>query len=279
MQTLIEHTQATDLLSASALPSCDYVINPYGGCTHGCIYCYADFMKRFNGHTEPWGSYLDVKECTKPLSVKKLTGHKVFLSSVTDPYLPFERRYRKTEAVLRQLSQIDTTIGILTKGDAVTRDIDLLKSCKDVEVAFSINTLDDSFRRIEEPGAASITRRINAMKTIHDAGLPTAVFISPIFPGITDVKAILHELKDVADSFWFENLNLRGSARPRVLHMIAEHFPHLVPLYHEIYDHKDRSYWEEMAQMIPIWCKEEGINNYINYFYHEEIRKNPKKKH
>ena len=85
-----------DLVTKSNLPASDYVINPYVGCPHGCRYCYACFMKRFTGHSEEWGSFIDIKQCDKPISQKKLQGKSVFLSSVTDCYNPFEEKYKIT---------------------------------------------------------------------------------------------------------------------------------------------------------------------------------------
>ena len=82
-----------DLITKSNLPASDYVINPYVGCPHACKYCYARFMKRFTGHTEEWGDFIDIKRCAKPINVKKLYHKSVFLSSVTACYNPFEAKY------------------------------------------------------------------------------------------------------------------------------------------------------------------------------------------
>ena len=86
----INHITVKDYLTKSNLPASDYVINPYVGCTHACKYCYACFMKRFTGHDEEWGSFLDVKECEKPISLSRIKDKSVFLSSVTDCYNLYE---------------------------------------------------------------------------------------------------------------------------------------------------------------------------------------------
>ena len=122
---LIKEISTGDYVTKSNLPFCDHVINPYVGCTHSCKYCYASFMKRFTGHTEPWGAFLDVKHCMKPISAKKLTGKAVFLSSVTDPYQPLEQKYGITRAILEQLQYIDCTLYISTKSNLILRDLDL----------------------------------------------------------------------------------------------------------------------------------------------------------
>jgi DNA repair photolyase len=107
---------------------------------------------------------------------------------------------------------------------------------------------------------------------LHSAGISTWLFLSPMFPGITDFKEIITRCKSVADLFGFENLNLRGAYYPRVMEYIRKYHAHLVPLYEQIYKHKNKEYWEILEQEIHAWCGENNIN-YISYFYHEKIRK------
>ena len=120
---LVKEIIVNNYVTKSNLPFCDYVINPYVGCTHGCKYCYASFMKRFTGHTEEWGSFVDVKLCEKPLSKKKLTGKAVFLSSVTDPYNALEKKYMVTRNILEELTEIDSRIYISKIGRSTGREI------------------------------------------------------------------------------------------------------------------------------------------------------------
>jgi len=103
-------------------------------------------MKRFTGHGEEWGTFIDVKECDKPISLKKLQNKSVFLSSVTDCYNFFEEKYEVTRKILEQLVNIECSIGISTKSKLILRDIDLLKKCKNLKVSVSINTLDENFK-------------------------------------------------------------------------------------------------------------------------------------
>ena len=93
MDIIEKEIQVKDYLTKSNLPSSDYVINPYVGCPHGCKYCYASFMKRFTGHKEEWGNFIDIKRCDKKINTKKLENKTVFLSSVTDCYNEFEEKY------------------------------------------------------------------------------------------------------------------------------------------------------------------------------------------
>lgn len=100
--------------------------NPYVGCTHACKYCYARFMKRFSGHTEKWGDFIDIKTCEKPIDLHKIKGKTVFLSSVTDCYNGYEEKYGITRSILKQLVEAEAQITISTKSSLILRDIDLL---------------------------------------------------------------------------------------------------------------------------------------------------------
>jgi DNA repair photolyase len=126
----LNEIQATSIITKSNLPDADFVINPYVGCLHACIYCYARFMKRFTGHTEPWGKFVDVKINAPDLIPTKSTryqGKSIFLSSVTDPYLPLERKYQLTRKILEKLLPLEPNLGIQTKSDLILRDLDLIK--------------------------------------------------------------------------------------------------------------------------------------------------------
>lgn len=261
--------QVGDFLTKSNLPASDFVINPYVGCPHACKYCYACFMKRFTGHSEPWGSFIDIKRCDKPISAKRLTGKSVFLSSVTDCYNKYEEKYRSTRKILEQLISIDCELGISTKSKLILRDIDLLKQCKNLKVSMSVNTLDEAFR-CDMDHASSIEERLETLKELHHQGIYTVLFISPMFPGLTDYQAIIETSQDFVDEFWFENLNLRGSYKQVILSYIEETYPDLTELYQQIYINGDKSYWTDLSIQIEQYCKEHHIRH-INYFYHEEL--------
>jgi DNA repair photolyase len=268
----IDIVEAKSILSKSKLPTADYVINPYVGCPHRCIYCYAEFMKRFTHHDEPWGDFLDVKTYSRKINPAKLAGQAIVFGSVTDVYNPFERKYRCTRGILEQLEGVKAHVDILTKSDLVLRDVDVIKKIPDVTVGISLNTLDDSIRKKTEPGAPSISRRLEALKRLHEEGISTWLFISPMFPGITDFKEIVSAARSFVDLFTFENLNLRGAYYPRVMAYIREYHPDLLPLYLEIYKDKNIQYWEIMEKEIHAWCRKEKIR-YRSFFYHEKIRK------
>lgn len=289
---LIRETAVKSVITKSNLPVCEYSVNPYVGCTHGCRYCYASFMKRFTGHQEPWGNFLDVKMWPEIRNPEKYAGRELFISSVTDPYLPQEEQYGRTHALLEQLKGSGARISISTKSDLILRDLDLIRTFPQARVSWSINTLDESFR--EDMGnAVSIERRLAAMEIFHRAGIRTTCFVSPIFPGITDVKAIIRRVKGQCNLIWLENLNLRGSYKTEIMDYIREKHRELLPLYLEIYRQGDRTYWETLDAELKAHAAEIGLDYVtnddsmkrsfdappviVNYFYHEKIKKSAKK--
>ena len=162
---LIRDVNTQNIMTKSTLPVGGYSVNPYVGCTHGCKYCYASFMKRFTGHTEPWGTFLDVKHWPPIQNPRKYAGQRVVIGSVTDGYLPQEARFQNTRRLLEQLRHSGAEILICTKSDLVVRDIDLLRQMGKVTVSWSINTLDESFQA-DMDKAVSISRRLEAMKQV-----------------------------------------------------------------------------------------------------------------
>lgn len=203
---LIRDVETKNIMTKSSLPVGGYSVNPYVGCTHGCKYCYASFMKRFTGHTESWGTFLDIKHWPAIKNPRKYKGQRVVIGSVTDGYLPQEKEIRNTRRILEQLKNSGAEILICTKSDLVLRDIDLLKEMGKVTVSWSINTLDEKFQA-DMDQAVSISRRLEAMKQVYEAGIRTVCFISPVFPGITDFEKIFERVKDQCDLVWLENLN------------------------------------------------------------------------
>lgn len=293
MGTIIKDVDTKSVLTKSNLPVSDYSVNPYVGCAHSCKYCYASFMKRFTNHPEPWGTFVDVKHWPIINNPQRYASKELFIGSVTDPYQPLEETYGRTRALLEQMQGSGCKISIATKSDLILRDLDLIKTFPDARVSWSINTLDEAFRE-DMDNAMSIERRFAAMKAFHDAGVRTTCFISPIFPGITDVPAIIRRAKPLCNLIWLENLNLRGGYKAVILDYIAEKHPDLVPLYQAIYQLKDRSYWAALDEEIQRVTSEEGLLYVrdddsikrafettpivVNYFFHEEIIPSAKKK-
>ena len=172
------------------------------------------------------------------------------------------------------------------------RDLDLIKTFPNARVAWSINTLDDNFRK-DMDNAVSIERRLAAMKIFHEAKVRTTCFISPIFSGITDVQSIILQVKDYCNWIWLENLNLRGSYKTVIFDYIKNHYPHLISLYEAIYKYGDRSYWEQLDEKIRsltqkenlLYVRDDDAINLpfdskpivVNYFFHNEITPSAKR--
>ena len=257
------------VMTKSNAPLGGYAVNPYVGCPHACQYCYASFMKRFTGHTEEWGSFMDVKEWPEITNPRKYAGQKVIIGTVTDGYNPLEETYGKTRLILEQLKDSGADILICTKSDLVLRDMDLLQEINrknTLTVSWSVNTLDESFKD-DMDSAVSIERRLAAMKQI---------------------EAIIDRAKDQCDLIWLENLNLRGGFKKTIMDYIAEKHPDLLPLYDEIYNKKNRSYFEALEKKAEEIAKkydcrfvdnetpyervQKGHPTIVDYFYHEEVR-------
>lgn len=263
----LKRIKIKNYLSKSSLPSYDYTINPYVGCSHGCKYCYASYMKKYSGHEEPWGKFLDIKYCDNAIALDKLIHKRVFMSSVTDCYNMYEGRYLITRKILEQLVDVDCSLTITTKSKLIIRDIELLKRCKDVTVAISINTLDEQFKK-DMDHASSIKDRILALQKLHAEGIRTVIFLSPIFPGITDAKAIMKVTKDFVDEYWLEDLSLRGPYKKDILQYIKVKYPNWYSLYQDIYVHHDYTYVHTLMEDLQKYAKNHNIA-FQNYFHHQ----------
>ncbi|MEO0250698.1 MAG: radical SAM protein [candidate division WOR-3 bacterium] len=164
----------------------DYVINPYIGCQHGCVYCYARVVKRFTGHREPWGEFVDVKINASLLLREDLRKKKkggIWISGLCDPYQPLEEEFMITRKCLEILSDCSWPVFIQTKSPMVLRDLDVIKKFSFIEVGFSIGTAFDEISRIFEPNAPSIDSRIEALSVLKAHGVKTYAMIAPVLPG------------------------------------------------------------------------------------------------
>ncbi len=191
-------------------------------------------MKRYSGHKEEWGSFVDVKvNAAKVLEEQLIKAKKgdVYISSVCDAYQPIERKYELTRKLLKILLRRQFPISIQTKSDLILRDIDVIKQFDDAEVGMTITTLDDNMAKKIEPKAALPSARIKALKKLHKAGIKTYVFVGPIFPCITDYKEIIGQTSFV-DKYFFDKLNYFKSKWPNLEKAIPSN---LIPEYEKIF--------------------------------------------
>ena len=262
----IKEKQVKLILTKSNLPGIDFVVNPYIGCKHSCVYCYADFMKRFTGHAnEKWGEFVDIKiNAYEKIPLKIPKNAKILMSSVTDPYQPIEAKYEITRKCLKRLLPLQPNLEILTKSPLILRDIDLLKQFKNLKIGISIGIFNEKYAKELESCVVSPKKRLEVLKKLHKEGISTYLFVSPIFPEISNQFKIISVAKNYVNEIFFENLNIRANNRERVLNFIKKTKPNLEDLYKSL--PKNRIYWDKIEKEIIKECK----NNKVKYkiFFH-----------
>lgn len=202
---IVREISSKSILSASKIYK--YVINPYVGCQFGCSYCYARYMKKFTGHVEPWGEFVDIKVNAAELLQKEIRKKKrdqVWISGVCDPYQPLEAKYKLTRQCLRILADNGWPVVIQTRSKLVLRDIDIIKEMKDCDAGMSITTADDNIRKIFEPRATPVLDRVNTLKELHDSGIRTFAMIAPILPG---AENLIELLEGKVDYIYIDRMN------------------------------------------------------------------------
>jgi DNA repair photolyase len=205
---IIKEKIARSVLSSSGIPGVRYCLNPYVGCSHGCLYCYATFMKRFTGHAERWGTFVD-KKVNAPSLLRKELGRAgkgtVMVSSVTDPYQPLEKKEGLTRQCLLALLDYRFPVDILTKSPLVLRDVDLLGKFEELEVGITITTDDERMREVFEPGAPPINERLKALRALRRNGISTYVFIGPVLP--MNPESLAEKIRPYAGSVLIDRMN------------------------------------------------------------------------
>ena len=198
----VREVSCSTALSPSSLPGLDYALNPYRGCSIGCVYCYSPSVLR---EGRPWGRFVDVKRNLPAVLAKELRRRArgvVGIGTVTDGYQPIESRYHLTRYCLEQLIRHDFPVSLQTKSSLVLQDLDLLRRLPEVEVGVTITTMDEAMRRRFEPFSSPSARRIEALRRLNAAGLRTWAFVGPILPGTTaeTADALLRAVRDAGTS-------------------------------------------------------------------------------
>jgi DNA repair photolyase len=179
----VKEVKAKSILNRSKI--FDYCLNPYTGCQTNCRYCYArGFMKRYSGHSEAWGDFVDVKVNAPELLAKQLERAKrgrIWISSVCDPYQPVEAKYKLTRRCLEKLG------------------------LEEVEVGFTITTDDEKVARLFEPGAPPVEKRLQALEEIRSKGIDTFVFVGPILPG--NPERLVEQLDGITGRVLIDRMN------------------------------------------------------------------------
>jgi DNA repair photolyase len=251
----------------------DYSFNCYTGCAHGCHYCYARFMQRFHPHAEEWGQFVDVKTNAAEVlarQLRRLKPGEVFTCSACDGWQPIEERYQLTRECCRLLLAAGFRLNILTKSRLVLRDLDIF-SGHDVRVGVTITTPDESWVRIWEPGASSVSDRAEILRQAKSAGLETAVMFGPLLPGISDTDEALARLFTLAtevmvDQVWTDTLNARPRVWPSVQDVLRRHRPDLHEHYRRLlFDPAARrAYQRQLDRRIRTAARKAGLTDRVS---------------
>lgn len=248
-RTIITRNESPDI-------SFDRSINPYRGCEHGCVYCFARPTHAFMGLSA--GLDFEAKLFAKPdaarlldkeLSKEGYQPRTIAIGTNTDPYQPIERQYRIMREVLEVLEARGHPVGIVTKSALVTRDIDILSRMAErglAKVALSVTTLDRMLARTMEPRASTPTKRLEAIRQLSDAGIPASVMVAPIVPGLTDpeIERILNSAYAAgAREAGYVVLRLPLEVSPIFKDWLLRHYPdryrHVMSLIRSMRDGKD----------------------------------------
>ena len=263
-------------------------LNPYRGCEHGCIYCYARPTHEYLGFSAglDFESKIMVKTTAPELLRAELESPRwqpqtLVLSGVTDPYQPVERKLGITRGCLEVLARFRNPVAIITKNRLVTRDVDLLRDLaayNGVAVNISVTSLDSNLQRVLEPRTTSPQARLDAIRQLRSAGIPTGVMVAPIIPGLTD-----HEVPKIMDACakagaqfaGYTIVRLPWAVAPLFEHWLEEHFPErkekvLGRIRHLRENRLNNSQWhtrmtgegifaEQIASMFAISCRRNRI--------------------
>jgi DNA repair photolyase len=219
---------------------------------------------------EPWGEFVDVKvnapEVLRREILKRKKG-KVFLSSLTDPYQPLEKKYQLTRKCLEILLRHQFSIIIQTKSALVTRDLDLLKKFKDCEVGFTVTTLDENVRKNFEPNSSPVQEKLEAIKALKENGIKVYVFFGPVLPYLSDRN--LEEYFDVmmklkVDGVWVDKLNLKPGVWESVSKVLEKDYPELLEKWREILFSRS-DYWKKLKEKIEKISEEKNVKTVFCY--------------
>lgn len=254
---IIREIVCKNVLIKSKISDYDFSLNPYTGCEHNCQYCYAVFMRKFTGHKEKWGEFVDVKINAIEILIRqtrKIKEAKINVGTACDPYQPVEKKYEITRRCLDVLSETENFVSILTKSDLILRDLDILKRIKNIEIGFSIPIVDPNIQKIFETKASSSLNRFNAIKILNDNAIKTWIFVAPILPGFTDEISNLKNIFTFSKSsgirdILFDSLNPYPSVFSNLIKIYKKIFPDKLKLLHNFY-YKREEYLHKLREKI-----------------------------
>lgn len=264
----IREIQAKTILGKSGVT--DYCVNCYTGCLHGCVYCYARFMKRFSGHEEPWGKFLDAKVNAPEVLAREVKRRKpghVFMSSVCDGWQPAEKRFGLSRECLKILADAGFSVGVLTKSTLIRRDFDILRSSPLCSLSFTLTTMDEQLRFRIEPAASPTWERIEALEEAAAQGIRASAFLGPFLPGLSDTDEALDALVSAVaplplSHFHADKLNRRPGVWNSLVPFLKRYYPEQVDLYRRLFfdELEYRAYYEDLGHRLGKIAEERGIS-------------------
>ncbi len=245
--------EVSSALSPSGLPDIDYALNPYLGCYHGCLYCYARLYTRDKYISENWGEVVAVKKNLLNVLQRETNSVKrgvIGIGTITDPYQPVEAIYRLSRGSIEILAARGFPISIQTKSSLILRDVDVLTKYRNlVDVGITITSIDNSMRFLE-PRASPPWARINAIRKLSEAGIRVWIFFGPIIPGINDdintIKEILTIAKETNSILYYDSLHIKP---------FMWRDKYLADIIKEV----KRYRWDNLFSLIKNLCKEYNI--------------------
>jgi len=215
-------------IGRSNLPGVSYTVNPYTGCSHGCIYCYArSYCPKEIG--ENWGKVVVVKENIVEVLAKELRNKRkegrLMLSTITDPYQPLEGKEKLTRGILQILVNSRYKVSIQTKSDLVLRDLDLIvRNRENTDVGFTLTTLDERLAGMIEPSASPPRKRIKALGRLREEGIRTWIFFGPVLPGVDEggIMEIAEIAKATDSAIFYDKFRVKEFMKSGIVGEIAE---------------------------------------------------------
>ena len=265
----VQEIQCKSLINRVDVPNYPFhwTINPYRGCRHACTYCYARPTHEFLGFDS--GREFEQRVFAKvnapevlrhELAKPKWRGEAIAIGTASDPYEPAESQYRLTRRILEVLAEFQNPASITTKGVLVRRDVDVLRQLgqvADVQVVFSVGSIDDKTWKLMEPGAPRPLARLDAMQYLVENGVNAGVILAPLLPGISDssesINAVVSAAANHGAQFLASNvLFLKPGSKEWFMPMLREAYPRLVPAYEKLYrkTYAPRDYAQGVQQVV-----------------------------
>ncbi|MBN1551190.1 radical SAM protein [bacterium] len=254
------------LLKPCLLEGINFQFDPYFGCGHQCVYCYA--LCRSGGE---WNRrvyrYENMVDRLRQ-ELMTLDPQRIYMGWNTDPYQPAERKEKATHQSLHVLAKAGFTVTLLTKSDLILRDLQILKSMHEVSAGISLAFPNESVRNDFEPAAPSNTRRIEALRKLRSSGISTYALICPVIPLLTDITSLIRDLSDSAATIWVYPLSVnRRSDRnwKNICGILKTNYLESENQIHDIALDPDHEYWSEQREMLIGLAKKTGLEIHVEF--------------